>query len=157
MSPALPKKERRYRKKRSKDYQVEIPPEIPAKGKQVPQLGVATVFFPRVNQWTTLEPNFWQATFQKKKVGTWSLIQVFLCLLFSPWVPGFTSGTKERRPLQWFKHQMGGKKTRSRCLVKRFFLVGVYDSFGYFQTRIFIYVYFSYKNFSFCLCSSYQR
>ncbi|KAL3051089.1 hypothetical protein OYC64_001380 [Pagothenia borchgrevinki] len=31
MSPALPKKERRYRKKRSRDYQEEIPPEIPAK------------------------------------------------------------------------------------------------------------------------------
>uniref|UniRef100_G3NQ95 V-set and transmembrane domain containing 4 n=1 Tax=Gasterosteus aculeatus aculeatus TaxID=481459 RepID=G3NQ95_GASAC len=31
-SPALPKKERRYRKKRSRDYQDEIPPEIPAKG-----------------------------------------------------------------------------------------------------------------------------
>uniref|UniRef100_A0AAQ4R9Q3 V-set and transmembrane domain containing 4 n=1 Tax=Gasterosteus aculeatus aculeatus TaxID=481459 RepID=A0AAQ4R9Q3_GASAC len=30
-SPALPKKERRYRKKRSRDYQDEIPPEIPAK------------------------------------------------------------------------------------------------------------------------------
>lgn len=50
MSPALPKKERRYRKKRSKDYQVEIPPEIPAKGKQVPQLGVVTAFFLRVNR-----------------------------------------------------------------------------------------------------------
>lgn len=34
LSPALPKKERRYRKKRSRDYQEEIPPEIPAKGKQ---------------------------------------------------------------------------------------------------------------------------
>uniref|UniRef100_A0A672IR51 V-set and transmembrane domain containing 4b n=1 Tax=Salarias fasciatus TaxID=181472 RepID=A0A672IR51_SALFA len=33
VSPALPKKERRYRKKRSRDYQEEIPPEIPAKGK----------------------------------------------------------------------------------------------------------------------------
>jgi len=33
MSPALPEKERRYRKKRSRDYQEEIPPEIPAKGK----------------------------------------------------------------------------------------------------------------------------
>uniref|UniRef100_A0A668VWQ1 Ig-like domain-containing protein n=1 Tax=Oreochromis aureus TaxID=47969 RepID=A0A668VWQ1_OREAU len=32
VSPALPKKERRYRKKRSRDYQEEIPPEIPAKG-----------------------------------------------------------------------------------------------------------------------------
>ncbi|XP_047464063.1 V-set and transmembrane domain-containing protein 4 isoform X2 [Mugil cephalus] len=31
VSPALPKKERRYRKKRSRDYQEEIPPEIPAK------------------------------------------------------------------------------------------------------------------------------
>ncbi|XP_037133832.1 V-set and transmembrane domain-containing protein 4 [Syngnathus acus] len=31
VSPALTKKERRYRKKRSKDYQKEIPPEIPAK------------------------------------------------------------------------------------------------------------------------------
>ncbi|XP_059180905.1 V-set and transmembrane domain-containing protein 4 [Centropristis striata] len=31
VSPALPKKERRYRKKRSRDYQDEIPPEIPAK------------------------------------------------------------------------------------------------------------------------------
>ncbi|XP_068161486.1 V-set and transmembrane domain-containing protein 4 isoform X2 [Antennarius striatus] len=30
-SPALPKKERRYRKKRNRDYQKEIPPEIPAK------------------------------------------------------------------------------------------------------------------------------
>uniref|UniRef100_A0A8C3AUR3 V-set and transmembrane domain containing 4b n=1 Tax=Cyclopterus lumpus TaxID=8103 RepID=A0A8C3AUR3_CYCLU len=30
-SPALPKKERRYRKKRSRDYQDQIPPEIPAK------------------------------------------------------------------------------------------------------------------------------
>lgn len=39
MSPALPKKERRYRKKRSKDYQVEVPPEIPAKGKLVSLLG----------------------------------------------------------------------------------------------------------------------
>lgn len=65
-------------------------------------------------------------------------------------MPGFTSGTKERRPLQWFKHQMGGKKTRSRCLVKRFFLVGVYDSFGYFQTRIFLYMYiFHIKTFLF--------
>lgn len=34
VSPALPKKERKYRKKRSKDYQEEIPPEIPVKGKQ---------------------------------------------------------------------------------------------------------------------------
>lgn len=33
MSPALPQKERRYRKKRSRDYQEEVPPEIPAKGK----------------------------------------------------------------------------------------------------------------------------
>ncbi|KAG7226479.1 hypothetical protein INR49_003799 [Caranx melampygus] len=31
MSPALPQKERRYRKKRSRDYQEEVPPEIPAK------------------------------------------------------------------------------------------------------------------------------
>ncbi|KAM9831888.1 V-set and transmembrane domain-containing protein 4 [Neosynchiropus ocellatus] len=31
VSPALPKKERRYRKKRSKDYHEETPPEIPAK------------------------------------------------------------------------------------------------------------------------------
>uniref|UniRef100_A0A3B5KU50 V-set and transmembrane domain containing 4b n=1 Tax=Xiphophorus couchianus TaxID=32473 RepID=A0A3B5KU50_9TELE len=31
VSPALPKKERRYRKKRSRDYQEEKPPEIPAK------------------------------------------------------------------------------------------------------------------------------
>ncbi|XP_076025774.1 V-set and transmembrane domain-containing protein 4 [Genypterus blacodes] len=31
VSPALPKKERRYRKKRSRDYQEEVPPEIPAK------------------------------------------------------------------------------------------------------------------------------
>ncbi|XP_054913677.1 V-set and transmembrane domain-containing protein 4 isoform X2 [Poeciliopsis prolifica] len=31
VSPALPKKERRYRKKRSRDYQEERPPEIPAK------------------------------------------------------------------------------------------------------------------------------
>ncbi|XP_071392178.1 V-set and transmembrane domain-containing protein 4 [Centroberyx affinis] len=31
VSPALPKKERRYRKKRSKEYREEIPPEIPAK------------------------------------------------------------------------------------------------------------------------------
>uniref|UniRef100_A0A3Q3KRY6 V-set and transmembrane domain containing 4b n=1 Tax=Mastacembelus armatus TaxID=205130 RepID=A0A3Q3KRY6_9TELE len=31
VSPALPKKERRYRKKKSRDYQEEIPPEIPAK------------------------------------------------------------------------------------------------------------------------------
>ncbi|XP_054623850.1 V-set and transmembrane domain-containing protein 4 [Dunckerocampus dactyliophorus] len=31
ISPALPKKERRYRKKKSKHYQEEIPPEIPAK------------------------------------------------------------------------------------------------------------------------------
>ncbi|XP_051925919.1 V-set and transmembrane domain-containing protein 4 [Hippocampus zosterae] len=31
VSPALPQKERRYRKKRSRDYQEEIPPEIPAK------------------------------------------------------------------------------------------------------------------------------
>lgn len=35
VSPALPKKERRYRKKRSRDYQEEIPPEIPAKGTNV--------------------------------------------------------------------------------------------------------------------------
>lgn len=33
VSPALPKKERRYRKKRSRDYQEETPPEIPVKGK----------------------------------------------------------------------------------------------------------------------------
>lgn len=39
VSPALPKKERRYRKKRSRDYQEEIPPEIPAKGKS---LGAST-------------------------------------------------------------------------------------------------------------------
>uniref|UniRef100_A0A8C7Y764 Uncharacterized protein n=1 Tax=Oryzias sinensis TaxID=183150 RepID=A0A8C7Y764_9TELE len=32
VSPALPKKERRYRKKRSKGFQEELPPEIPAKG-----------------------------------------------------------------------------------------------------------------------------
>ncbi|KAM9425000.1 V-set and transmembrane domain-containing protein 4 isoform 1-T1 [Pholidichthys leucotaenia] len=31
ISPALPKKERRYRKKRSKRYQEDVPPEIPAK------------------------------------------------------------------------------------------------------------------------------
>ncbi|XP_068610739.1 V-set and transmembrane domain-containing protein 4 [Brachionichthys hirsutus] len=31
VSPALPKKERRYRKKWSRDYQEEMPPEIPAK------------------------------------------------------------------------------------------------------------------------------
>uniref|UniRef100_A0A3P9KFA6 V-set and transmembrane domain containing 4b n=1 Tax=Oryzias latipes TaxID=8090 RepID=A0A3P9KFA6_ORYLA len=31
VSPALPKKERRYRKKRSKGFQEELPPEIPAK------------------------------------------------------------------------------------------------------------------------------
>ncbi|XP_061564003.1 V-set and transmembrane domain-containing protein 4 [Cololabis saira] len=31
VSPALPKKERKYRKKRSRDYQEETPPEIPAK------------------------------------------------------------------------------------------------------------------------------
>ncbi|KAK2820893.1 hypothetical protein Q5P01_023852 [Channa striata] len=30
-SPALPKKERRYRKKRSRDHPEEVPPEIPAK------------------------------------------------------------------------------------------------------------------------------
>lgn len=34
MSPALPKKERRYKKKRSKDNLEEVPPEIPVKGKQ---------------------------------------------------------------------------------------------------------------------------
>lgn len=34
VSPALPKKERRYRKKRSRDYQEETPPEIPVKGKK---------------------------------------------------------------------------------------------------------------------------
>lgn len=33
VSPALPKKQRRYRKKRSRDHQEEVPPEIPAKGK----------------------------------------------------------------------------------------------------------------------------
>lgn len=32
MSPALPKKERRYRKKRSRENQEEVPPEIPVKG-----------------------------------------------------------------------------------------------------------------------------
>uniref|UniRef100_A0A667YLV2 V-set and transmembrane domain containing 4 n=1 Tax=Myripristis murdjan TaxID=586833 RepID=A0A667YLV2_9TELE len=32
VSPALPKKERRYRKKRSKEHQEDTPPEIPAKG-----------------------------------------------------------------------------------------------------------------------------
>ncbi|MEQ2158918.1 hypothetical protein GOODEAATRI_017101, partial [Goodea atripinnis] len=31
VSPALPKKERRYRKKRSREYQEEKPPKIPAK------------------------------------------------------------------------------------------------------------------------------
>ncbi|KAJ0060554.1 hypothetical protein NL108_016015, partial [Boleophthalmus pectinirostris] len=31
VSPALPKKQRRYRKKRSRHYQEETPPEIPAK------------------------------------------------------------------------------------------------------------------------------
>ncbi|XP_026207592.1 V-set and transmembrane domain-containing protein 4 [Anabas testudineus] len=31
MSPALPKKQRRYKKKRSRDHQEEVPPEIPAK------------------------------------------------------------------------------------------------------------------------------
>ncbi|AWP17328.1 putative V-set and transmembrane domain-containing protein 4-like [Scophthalmus maximus] len=31
LSPALPEKERRYRKKRSRGYQEELPPEIPAK------------------------------------------------------------------------------------------------------------------------------
>ncbi|KAK2885064.1 V-set and transmembrane domain-containing protein 4 isoform X2 [Channa argus] len=31
VSPALPKKERRYRRKRSRDHQEEVPPEIPAK------------------------------------------------------------------------------------------------------------------------------
>lgn len=34
VSPALPKKERRYKKKRSKDNLEEVPPEIPVKGKQ---------------------------------------------------------------------------------------------------------------------------
>lgn len=34
VSPALPKKTRRYKKKRSRDDQEEIPPEIPVKGKQ---------------------------------------------------------------------------------------------------------------------------
>lgn len=34
VSPALPKKERRYKKKRNKDHPEEVPPEIPVKGNQ---------------------------------------------------------------------------------------------------------------------------
>ena len=39
VSPALPKKERRYRKRRLREQQ-EIPPEIPAKGKQSLSLSI---------------------------------------------------------------------------------------------------------------------
>uniref|UniRef100_A0A3Q4HA46 V-set and transmembrane domain-containing protein 4-like n=1 Tax=Neolamprologus brichardi TaxID=32507 RepID=A0A3Q4HA46_NEOBR len=52
VSPALPKKERRYRKKRSRDYQEEIPPEIPAKGNHK----FADLMFSKTC-WKTLEEN----------------------------------------------------------------------------------------------------
>nr|XP_043870387.1 V-set and transmembrane domain-containing protein 4 [Solea senegalensis] len=35
MSPALPQKERRYRKKKNRNHQEDLPPEIPAKGRVV--------------------------------------------------------------------------------------------------------------------------
>lgn len=79
MSPALPKKERRYRKKRSKDYQVEIPPEIPVKGKQVPQ-------FLQSKPMNHTSAKLVTTDFSAKRMGLEVSPRAFLCSLISPCV-----------------------------------------------------------------------